>query len=94
MNNGTNGKSPKERRQVRARKVRRDSIITVAEEAFTTKGYEDTMVDQVALDADYTKATIYNYFDSKDDLLAAVIARTYEYMYEVFFQALQKPLRY
>lgn len=89
--NATNGKSPKERRQLRARKVRRDSIITVAEEAFTTNGYEDTMVDQIAIDADYTKATIYNYFDSKDDLLAAVIARTYDYMYEVFAQALQQP---
>jgi len=76
--------SPKTRRMKRQRKIRRDAIISEAEKSFIEKGYNDTTVDQIALDAGYTKASIYNYFDSKDDLFAAVLAKIYERMYEIF----------
>ncbi len=76
------GTSPKERRMEQERKIRRESIITVAEKTFVETSYEESMVDKIALEAGYTKATIYNYFDSKEDLLAAVIARTYQYLYD------------
>ncbi|MFW9921360.1 MAG: TetR/AcrR family transcriptional regulator [Candidatus Thorarchaeota archaeon] len=84
-----NGKSPKKRRMEQERKIRRESIITAAEKEFIETGYESSMVDQIAIEAGYTKATIYNYFDSKEDLLAAVIARTYQYLYD----ALENSLR-
>ncbi|MFW9933096.1 MAG: TetR/AcrR family transcriptional regulator [Candidatus Thorarchaeota archaeon] len=84
-----NGKSPKKRRMEQERKIRRESIITAAEKEFIETGYESSMVEQIAIEAGYTKATIYNYFDSKEDLLAAVIARTYQYLYD----ALENSLR-
>jgi AcrR family transcriptional regulator len=68
----------KKRRLERERKQRRDSIIDTAERFFIEQGYERTMVDKIALEAGYTKATIYNYFESKDDLFIAVVAKTYE----------------
>lgn len=74
--------SPKQIRKERQRKNRRDLIINVAEEAFIEHGYDDARIDQIALDAGYTKATLYNYFESKDDLYAAVLSKTYERMQE------------
>ena len=70
--------SSKKRRLERERKQRRDSIIDTAERFFISQGYEQTMVDKIALEAGYTKATIYNYFESKDDLFIAVVAKTYK----------------
>ena len=84
MNKHNNSSSPKTQRMKRQRKIRRDVIIGEAEKAFIEKGYNDTTVDQIALDAGYTKASIYNYFDSKDDLFAAVLSKIYERMYDIF----------
>jgi len=77
-----NNESPKKQRKERQRKIRRDHIISVAEQAFIDNGFDDAKVDQIAHDAGYTKATIYNYFESKDDLYAAVLGKTYQRMHE------------
>lgn len=84
MKKKENHSSPKTQRMKRQRKIRRDAIIGEAEKSFIEKGYNDTTVDQIALDAGYTKASIYNYFESKDDMFAAVLAKIYERMYEIF----------
>lgn len=75
--------SPKIARLDRERKQRRQSIIDVARSYFLENGYDETMVDMIAADAGYTKVTIYNYFQSKDDLFAAVIAEIYEKLYKI-----------
>ena len=72
----------KEKRKEQQRKIRRDLIIEVAEKSFIENGFDDAKVEQIAEDAGYTKATLYNYFDSKDDLFAAVLAKTYQRMLE------------
>ncbi|MBD3407521.1 MAG: TetR family transcriptional regulator [Candidatus Lokiarchaeota archaeon] len=74
-------RTAKEKRRERERQLRKKSIIDVAEKSFVGHGYEDTMVDQVAADAGYTKATIYNYFDSKEDLFTAVLTGIFENLY-------------
>ena len=60
----------KELRVKRKRSIKRDLILNVAQKAFIKHGYDHTMVDQIALDAGYTKATLYKYFESKEDLFA------------------------
>ncbi len=77
-------KSTKELRVERERVLRRESIIKVAEQFFIAHGYDQTMIEQVAEEAGYTKPTIYNYFDSKDDLFIAVVAKTFERLHKVF----------
>jgi len=67
----------------RERKQRRDAIIRIAEGFFLDQGYEKTMVDQIALEAGYSKATIYNYFESKDDLFIAVVAKAFDKLFQV-----------
>ena len=51
----------------------RKQIIDAAYEAFWRSGFLRTSVDTIATRAGLTKRTIYSYFRSKDDLLAAVL---------------------
>jgi len=52
----------------------RQRIIDAAYECFWRAGYTRTSLDTIAERADVTKRTLYSYFRSKDDLLAAVMA--------------------
>ncbi len=81
----------KKRRLERERRQRRDSIIDTAERSFIEEGFDQTMVDSIALQAGYTKATIYNYFESKDDLFIAVAARGFEKLLRIMKAHLERP---
>ncbi|MFX0015077.1 MAG: TetR/AcrR family transcriptional regulator [Promethearchaeota archaeon] len=83
--------SPKKRRLEQERKYRRDAIIKIAEKYFINQGYAETMVDKIATEAGYSKATIYNYFDSKDDLFIAVASKAFEKLYLIFERTLNQP---
>ncbi|UCE10978.1 MAG: TetR/AcrR family transcriptional regulator [Candidatus Thorarchaeota archaeon] len=91
MNNQDTSKTSKEQRLERERKQRRDAIIETAMRFFIKEGYEQTMVEQIAKEAGYTKATIYNYFDSKEELYIGAVARTYENLFEVLDTYLSQP---
>lgn len=79
----------KDIRNRRKRQIKRDVIINCAEDEFTTKGYSEATIDEIALESGNTKATIYNYFASKEDLLAAVMSRTYEKLVALYRQESQ-----
>lgn len=51
----------------------RRQILEAAYESFYRKGYGRSSVDEIALLAKVTKRSLYNHFDSKDSLLAAVL---------------------
>jgi AcrR family transcriptional regulator len=53
----------------------RRRIIDAAYESFWRSGFTRTNVDSIAERAGLTKRTLYSYFRSKDDLLAAVLQR-------------------
>lgn len=52
---------------------RRQAILDVAREAFTQLGFENTTMSEIANRTGGSKATLYNYFSSKEELFAAVI---------------------
>jgi AcrR family transcriptional regulator len=52
---------------------RRQGILAAALQVFSQKGYAQASLDEVAEAAGITKGAIYGYFDSKDELLAAII---------------------
>jgi AcrR family transcriptional regulator len=58
----------------RKTEVTRQRIIDAAYECFWRAGYTRTSLDTIAERAGVTKRTLYSYFRSKDDLLAAVMA--------------------
>ncbi len=53
----------------------REELIAAAERLFTARGFHATSVDQVALEAGYTKGAVYSNFESKEDLFFAVYER-------------------
>jgi AcrR family transcriptional regulator len=91
MNGNGKEPTPKERRMKRERKLRRQGIAEVAERHFIEHGYDYAKVEDIAAEAGYTKATIYNYFESKDGLFLAVEARVFDILYEVMEKSLKEP---
>ena len=53
--------------------AKRRAIVEAAHARFLSEGY-DTSVDAIALDANVSKATVYNHFESKEALFVAVIS--------------------
>src|SRR5262245_11946755 len=52
--------------------ARRDQILETAIEAMARKGYHDTSIADIALRAHVSRATVYQYFGDKHDILAAI----------------------
>jgi len=60
-------------RKNREKEQRIQSILGVAKSLFFSKGYHETTMDQIALESGFSKATIYQYFKSKDDLYFSLL---------------------
>ena len=60
-------------RQESRRQDRHDAIVTVASRCFLENGYAGTTMSAVAAAVGGSKATLWNYFRSKEELFAAVI---------------------
>lgn len=74
-------------RKEREKEQRRNDIIDAAEAVFFEKGIETATMDDVANAAELSKGTLYLYFNSKDDLLHAIIHRGLVIMKEMFTEA-------
>ena len=55
--------------------VRRDAFLDVAQRLIQTKGYEGMSVQDLLDELEASKGAFYHYFESKGDLLEAVVAR-------------------
>lgn len=58
------------------------SILQAAESVFVQKGYSLATVDDIAEEAQFSKATLYRYFNSKSAILFEIIYRTFEESYQ------------
>jgi AcrR family transcriptional regulator len=67
-------KAPASRRSSR----RRDDLVDAAVRAFATSGVAGTSVDDIVRSAGVAKGTFYLYFETRDDVIAAVAARLVE----------------
>lgn len=54
------------------------SILEAAERVFAQKGYSLAKMDDIAREAQFSKATLYRYFDSKRDILFEIILNSFE----------------
>ncbi len=70
-------KRPNLRKERRA-SVIRHQIIEAAAALFAEKGFHRTTTKDIAIAADVSEGTIYNYFDNKDDLLLGIMAHLSE----------------
>jgi AcrR family transcriptional regulator len=60
-------------RRERERQNHEDEIVMAAEKVFCLKGFDDASMDEIALEAQFTKRTLYQYFANKEDLFFAVV---------------------
>jgi AcrR family transcriptional regulator len=61
------------KRKLREKKLRTQSILEAAKKIFFAKGYAKATMDEIALQAEISKPTIYQYFKSKDDLFFSLM---------------------
>jgi TetR/AcrR family transcriptional regulator len=60
-------------RRNREKNQRIQSILEAAQKVFSSKGYLKATMDEIALEAEVTKPTIYLYFQTKDDLFLTLM---------------------
>jgi AcrR family transcriptional regulator len=60
-------------RTVKSPDIRRGEILAAARELFQSQGYQNTSVDAIIRKAGVAKGTFYYYFQSKEDILAALV---------------------
>jgi TetR/AcrR family fatty acid metabolism transcriptional regulator len=65
-------------RRERLKQEREERILEAAAAVFADKGFHQATIRDVAVLADVADGTIYNYFDSKFDLLFGIMARVAE----------------
>ncbi len=70
-------RSPAKNRREREKKQRRSAIIEAAERLFLSQGFETTTMEQIANEAEYSKGTLYNYYNSKEELYIAIGSKAY-----------------
>ncbi|MFX1503742.1 MAG: TetR/AcrR family transcriptional regulator, partial [Promethearchaeota archaeon] len=85
--------SPSKVRREREKEQRRVDIIDVAEKLFFSKGFENTTMKQIANKAELGKGTLYNYYNSKDELYIAIGIKAYSLIirYTKQFTGKEKP---
>jgi AcrR family transcriptional regulator len=62
--------------------IRKQKIIEVAATLFCKKGYQSTSLDDVAKQIGISKAAIYHYVSSKDDLLSIIYTQAFERVFQ------------
>ncbi len=62
-------------RKERERLFRQNTIISAAEKVFMSKGFENATMDDIALEAEFSKGALYTYFQSKNELCLSIVLR-------------------
>lgn len=73
-------------RRERERLAHEEEVIEAAERVFGEKGFDGALMDEIALDAQFTKRTVYLYFGTKEELFFAAALSGFK----KFFSFLQK----
>lgn len=77
-------------RKQQEKEIRRNDIIEAAEKVFFAKGYEKATMDEVAKEAEFSKRTVYVYFNSKEQLYFEIMIRGYRLLMEMLQTDLQE----
>lgn len=77
-------------RKRQEKEIRRNDIIDAAERVFFAKGFENASMDEVSREAEFSKRTVYIYFNSKEQIYFEIMIRGYRRLIEMIetgFQA-------
>ncbi len=64
-------------RKLQRKRENKKFILEAAEKVFSQKGYSRATVDDISDEAQFSKATIYRYFDSKSDIFSEIIMASF-----------------
>ncbi|WP_445489424.1 TetR/AcrR family transcriptional regulator [Niallia sp. 03133] len=70
-------------RKQKEKQIRRNDIIDAAERVFFTKGYSVATMNDVAREAEFSKRTVYVYFNSKEQIYFEIMLRGYRLLIEM-----------
>ncbi|WP_026580791.1 TetR/AcrR family transcriptional regulator [Bacillus sp. J33] len=65
-------------RKQREKELKRNDIIEAAERVFFEKGYTSSTMDDVAKEAEFSKRTVYLYFNSKEQIYFEIMLKGYK----------------
>ena len=77
------------RRKKEPRSVHRDNIASVASELFAERGISATSMDEIAKAAGYSKATLYVYFENKEEIVSILVLDSMKKLCSYISSALQ-----
>ncbi|MCQ2501292.1 MAG: TetR/AcrR family transcriptional regulator [Lachnospiraceae bacterium] len=58
--------------------ARREEIISACEELYKTKGFKDITIRDIGNITSFTRTSIYNYFQTKEEIFLAILKREYD----------------
>ena len=76
------------RRKKEPRSVHRESIVYAASVLFMEKGIAATSMDDIAKAAGYSKATLYVYFENKEEIIGILVLNSMKKLYDYISSAL------
>lgn len=68
--------------------LHKDTIINAAEILFLNKGVSSTTIEDISKASEYSRRTIYAYFDSKEDILHHIVLKGLEKLKEALIYAI------
>lgn len=71
------------------KKMAKIKIIQAAYQVFSENGYHPSKMDEIAREVGVSKATLYSYFESKEDLLKMISISTSQRLNEIFQKSLE-----
>lgn len=77
------------RRKKEPRSVHRGNIASAAGKLFSQKGIEATSMDDIAKEAGYSKATLYVYFQNKEEVISVLAMESMRKLYDCISDALE-----
>lgn len=78
------------RRKKEPQNVHRKNISTDAEQLFMKKDIENTLINEIAKEAGYSKATLYVYFKNKEELIGVLVLESMEKLQKYIRLALEQ----
>lgn len=76
------------RRKKEPRSVHRENIVSAASALFMEKGISATSMDDIAKAAGYSKATLYVYFENKEEIVGILALNSMKKLYDYISSAL------
>ena len=79
-----------EERKRQEKEIKKKDIVDAAERVFFSKGYENASMDEVAREAEYSKRTVYVYFNSKEQIYFEIMITGYRLLIKMVEESLRE----